>query len=351
VWLLNLLGILRGKGSRITLIGDPDQCIYEFSMANATSLSDLRYEWGIPEKPLSQSFRCNDAIALAVREIGGNRSFSGCGPVINDHCRPYIVKEPSEQFVNSVAEFEHSLQRAGIVQTPAAIICRARRQLETILGETNFVKLEGVTKELAQAAFLRDHQKNYKAAVKIVEAAVRDIAGDSEIWERIDEYPDSAEAAHSKLAIWRFVKNTSGLPSISLSASAWIEQIRENLDQLIGNLGVKTAQNLNQKIKKSGLLDNQMQLPLFGAKALFPSIRQETIHQVKGESIDGVLVLGSTKFWNSVVHSVANSQTSEDRRLAYVAMTRARHLLAIGLPTAHFDKHADKWVSWGFKVL
>ena len=94
-----------------------------------------------------------------------------------------------------------------------------------------------------------------------------------------------------------------------------------------------------------------MKLPLFEAQTLFPLIRQETIHKVKGESIDAVLVLGSTKFWNSVIVSVVSEKNSEERRLAYVAMTRARHLLAIGLPASHFDKHADKWKSWGFDIL
>ena len=42
VWLLVLLNFLRSKGAKITLVGDPDQCIYEFSMADATSLPALK---------------------------------------------------------------------------------------------------------------------------------------------------------------------------------------------------------------------------------------------------------------------------------------------------------------------
>ena len=79
VWLLILLNFLREKGTKIALIGDPDQCIYEFSMADATSLPALREKWNIPEKPLSQSFRCNNQIAAAVRNIGGNSFFAGSG--------------------------------------------------------------------------------------------------------------------------------------------------------------------------------------------------------------------------------------------------------------------------------
>ncbi len=93
---------------------------------------------------------------------------------------------------------------------------------------------------------------------------------------------------------------------------------------------------------------------MFEVQALFPAIRQDTIHQVKGKKHRcRWLVLGSTKFfWNSVVASVVEEEeNSEDRRLAYVAMTRARHLLVVALPASHFDNHAQKWRDWGFGVL
>ena len=154
-----------------------------------------------------------------------------------------------------------------------------------------------------------------------------------------------------KLAIWCFVKSQSGLPAVSLSGSEWILRLRQSLGKLLTELDIADAPNLGRKIRKTGLDDSQLKLPLFAAQTLFPPIRQETIHQVKGESIDAVLVLGSTKFFNAVVDSVSGGVSSEERRVAYVAMTRARHLLVVGLPAAHFDKHGKKWVGWGFDVL
>ena len=351
VWLVYLLNILRNQGSKITLVGDPDQCIYEFSMADATTLLALKDKWKIPEKPLSQSFRCNNPIASAVRSIGGNQSFIGNGDGKNLHHRPMIIRESTEQFAHSVAEFQRIIKQAGINEKSSTIICRAHQQLESIQGEINYSKLKGMTKELALASFLRDCRKDYKRAFQLVESSLRLMVEDHAFWEGIDESPESKEALRVKLAIWRFVKCQSGLPTVNLRGSDWISQIRKNIETLIVELKPGIILNLNLKIKKTGLDDNQMKLPLFEAQTLFPLIRQETIHKVKGESIDAVLVLGSTKFWNSVIVSVVSEKNSEERRLAYVAMTRARHLLAIGLPASHFDKHADKWKSWGFDIL
>ena len=55
IWLLILLDFLREKGMKVTLVGDPDQCIYEFSMADATSLSELKEKWGIVDKDIRNS--------------------------------------------------------------------------------------------------------------------------------------------------------------------------------------------------------------------------------------------------------------------------------------------------------
>lgn len=354
VWLLYLLDILREEGARITLVGDPDQCIYEFSMANAKWLPSLKKKWSIPEKPLSKSFRCNDAIANAVRKIGGNEDFSGCGVSKNVHCEPFIIRETQKAFSRSVASFEQILERAGIANDSSAIICRGHQQVEDMRGHVTYTRLQGETKKLAQASFVRDCQKDYKRAFKMVTASIRSLVEDQELWDRVDDAPDSEQSQRIQLAIWRFVKSASGLPSVSLTGNQWIAQLREGLTKLIEEIGIDDGPNLNLKIKRTGLDNQQMQLPLLETEALFPSIRQETIHQVKGESIDAVLVVGSSKFWNTVVDAVTkgiDSAESEDRRLAYVAMTRARHLLLVALPAAHYDRHVEKWKSWNFKAL
>ena len=126
--------------------------------------------------------------------------------------------------------------------------------------------------------------------------------------------------------------------------------MRTQLASLIEEIGLQCDAKLGQHIKATGLSAAQKALPLFESVHEFPEVRQDTIHQVKGESIDAVLVIGSTKFWNSVMAAVRSGDNTEDRRLAYVAMTRARHLLVVGLPKGHYDKHSKTWVEWGFRV-
>ena len=51
----------------------------------------------------------------------------------------------------------------------------------------------------------------------------------------------------------------------------------------------------------------------------------------------------------SFVNDVQVGESSENRRLAYVAMTRARRVLVVALPGNHFDKNSAIWEEWGFE--
>jgi superfamily I DNA/RNA helicase len=315
-------------------------------MADATSLPALREEWDIPEKPLSRSFRCNNAIEESVRHISGNDSFAGYGESLNEHCRSFIVRGVDNAFSGCISSFETHLARAGISQGGSAILCRAHQQLEAIRGVVNYTALQGITKEMVLAAFYRDVRKDYKKAFQNVEHAIREMIDEPDFWDALDDDPEGVASAEFKLSLWKFAKSHDGLPSVGENGDVWIDKLKANLSHLLLELGITNIPKLGQKIRRTGLDQRQLALPLFQPQTLFPPIRQETIHQVKGESIDAVLLLGSTKFFNSVVTAIERGENTEERRLAYVAMTRARHILVVGLPATHFDNHAKKWNSW-----
>ena len=349
-WLLILLNFLRSEGAKITLVGDPDQCIFEFSMADATTLPKLKTKWSIPEKLLSQSFRCNNQIPAAVRNVGGNAYFTGAGDGANEWHRGFVVEESSKIFSDSVAAFQRLVGQAGVGINSTAVVCRAHGQLESLRGKVNYTNLKGKAKNLATAAFLRDSRHDYRGASQTVERIVRELTGDDPLWERIDTDLNSRERMAVQLAIWKFVKSPNRLTPVSQLGDTWIPSMRTQLARLIEEIGLQCDAKLGQHIKATGLSAAQKARPLFESVHEFPEVRQDTIHQVKGESIDAVLVIGSTKFWNSVMAAVRSGDNTEDRRLAYVAMTRARHLLVVGLPKGHYDKHAKTWVEWGFRV-
>lgn len=351
VWLLELLHTLRKHGTNVTLVGDPDQCIYSFAMADAAMLRELRTRWQIPERSLDKSFRCNNPIAASIRKIGTNSAFAGRGDPGSAHRRAFVVSCSKDDFSDSITRFRACLTNAGIPERESAMVCRANDHLQSVRGQVNFASLTGNTRKLAEAAFNRDCRGDFHEAVQRVDAVLREILWTDDHWDRLDAVPESAASLDYRLSVWKFVKSTDGLPKVSLNGEEWVNTMKERLATLIAALGAPPVPNLGQKIRRNGLKGAQVSLPLFEEQKRFPSIRQETIHKVKGESIGAVLVLGGVKFWNSVVNSVSAGRECEDRRLAYVAMSRAKDLMVVSLPESHFKKHCKRWIEWGFEVL
>lgn len=351
LWLLQLLRHLRKAGSKVTLVGDPDQCIYEFGLASVSALADCKKEWELNERPLNKSFRCNDVIAAAVKQISGNDKFLGCGPARRDLEKAYVIGDSTEAFAASIEAFRKRTTDAALKKEDCAILCRAHEQLAEIRGTIRYMGLQGKTLRMAEAAFMRDNLRDYKGALKKTMEVLREMTEEAPIWAEIDEHPDSDQSKEIQLRLWKFVRSAGGLPSVKSASLPWLQELRANVGTLFGEIGVADFPNLNMQFTKKGISDEALELPLFEEDALFPEFRFDTIHKAKGESIDGVLLLGGKKFFDKLAKNVVEGTESEDRRLGYVAMTRARHLLMIGVPTAHLKNYKGFWQERGFEIL
>jgi hypothetical protein len=75
--------------------------------------------------------------------------------------------------------------------------------------------------------------------------------------------------------------------------------------------------------------------------------RIDTVHQVKGESLDAVLYLATTKHVQALLAGV----DTEDGRIGYVAVTRARNLFWLGVPQEALQKLRPALLSKGFQEI
>ena len=73
-------------------------------------------------------------------------------------------------------------------------------------------------------------------------------------------------------------------------------------------------------------------------------IRVDTVHQVKGESIDAVLYIPSKKHLKELLTDVS----TENGRIDYVAITRAKNMLWIAIPYNSEKDLAPSLISHGF---
>src|SRR5699024_10828146 len=111
-----------------------------------------------------------------------------------------------------------------------------------------------------------------------------------------------------------------GLPSSSLLAKTeWHPKLVTNVRTLIAEIdkkfGLKPVATLGNKLAKKGLED----VALTGAMAnekQGPGIRVETVHQVKGESIDAVLYVAK----KPNIEALLAGTDTEEGRIGYVAV-------------------------------
>jgi superfamily I DNA/RNA helicase len=134
--------------------------------------------------------------------------------------------------------------------------------------------------------------------------------------------------------IWEFTRSPStGLPSSTLNARTdWHNflkiRVKEVLDSLKDEFGFYIVDNLGSKLKSTDLPNS----PLLNAENLAPSsqisIRIETVHQVKGETLDAVLYIANKQNIMAMIEGVS----TEEGRIGYVAVTRAKNLFWLGVP-------------------
>jgi superfamily I DNA/RNA helicase len=349
LWLLQFLRQLRDAGSKITLVGDPDQCIYEFGQASVTTLAKCKKDWNLVERPLNKSFRCNDVIAAAVRQISGNLRFEGCGAVRSELEGAYVFADTTEGFVAALEAFKKRAAAIGLENSDCAILCRAHEQMVKMRGVVRYKALQGKTKRLAEAAFMRDGLGDLAGAMRETVEVLSEICGEDLLWAKIEENPASELAMNVKTSVWRFVRSNEGLPSVAATGAEWLPRLRTSIGALLKELGIANIPNLAVQLRKTGITDTQ--LPLFSPEQVFPELRFDTIHKAKGESIGGVLFVGGKKFFDQLAKDVSDGAETEDKRLGYVAMTRAQHLLCVATPAAHFVNYSGFWKERGFKQL
>lgn len=209
--------------------------------------------------------------------------------------------------------------------------------------------LQGVTKELVSAARLRDIIGDYGAAYETAVSAIMRLFTDDQ--DRVIEIlrsPTSASARAFRKLTWMFIRDPEqGLPSSELPGrSAWHPRLQTALErlcqQLRSELGLSEPANLGHRVKSTGLGEAPLiEKETSADQCRSVHLRIDTVHGVKGETLDAVLFLPGKRQLDALMSHLSNPSDDEELRISYVAMTRPRHLLWLGIP----DNIANNFVS------
>jgi len=338
-------------GTQVSLIGDPHQGIYEFAGANGKFLTQYGQRAGVTLYELTRNYRSVPAILTLANKLSARADIAERHAPETPHGAFFIAYKNVER-EQLITAFQATVLAAGLRVERSAVLCRGRDLADKLAGNDTPAG-QGIVKGFAQAAILRDKRQDYLGAFKSVTTCIVGLLADppQSLVAMITQPARYPEARPLRRMIWNFARNPdTGLPSASLTADAkWHPQLLARTKALLGVLeqefGLASADNLGNKLAKKRLPN----APLMDCGDLAARqdtrIRVDTVHQVKGESLDAVLYLAAKDHVTALLSGV----DTEVGRIGYVAVTRARNLLWLGVPANAFAELRPALLAHGFQ--
>lgn len=338
-------------GAHISLIGDPHQGIYEFAGADGKFLSLYGQRPGVESYTLTRNYRSVPSILTLANKLSTRTDTAERQVPQTMHGAFFIAYKNTER-EQLIAAFRAAVLAAGLKPERSAVVCRGRELVDKLAGN-DAPAGQGIVKKFAAAAVLRDKRQDYHNAFTTVAAGIVGLLdspspGLVATITQVARYPEARPLLRE---IWGYMRNSgTGLPSASLTADThWhpllLARTQVLLTVLQKEFGLAAADNLRNKLAKRGLPNAPLMAIGDLAATQDAPVRVDTVHQVKGESLDAVLYLAAKEH---IVALLAGVNT-EVGRIGYVAVTRARDLLWLAVPANALAELRPALLASGFQ--
>lgn len=327
----------------MTLVGDADQSIYSFRGGYPQGIEKFRSLARFEPRTLSVSFRCSSPIVELLKAIGGPTTMTSSCEVVNPPvAKGFIIEDDGRE--DLVSSFAAELETLAIPKEKAIVMFRGRSDADASGGEDALEALEGIAKHLAKAAVLRDRGAPIGQCFDEVRRALVRFGLDPALFEALAMWrgATASKALSIREHTARFIlEPETGLPDTQMSTNNWLAALRVRLPNLLIAVGLPDeVPRINRRIpivsEARGNLKSADSQRTHG-------VLTQTIHFSKGLTYEAILVLGGSQFFSSALSGdlKADGTSGENRRLLYVALSRARRLVWVGVPRASAEKYAD----------
>lgn len=348
--------ILQGlinQGATVSLVGDPSQAIYEFTGADGVFLKDFAKKRKATEFPLDTNYRSLKELVAISNTISGNVTKAKRRAANVNEGGFFTMYEPNGH-QELVDNFVERLEILKLSKRNCAVLYRTKSGKEKLRSSSGSLG-KGKVELLAKACIARDGHRDYHNSYELVLNCILGLLVDApdDLRQRINDtnlYPET-RAFHR--LVWKFVKDSeSGLPSSKLNGkSDWLVKLKQNIRVLFDAIETSCNYHVISSLSNNLTVANLLNAPLLPDQDLVgnrnKSIRVDTVHQAKGESLDGVLYVATKVKIESMLAGVG----TEDGRIGYVALTRARNLFVLGVPKSAYKVLKSKLEAIGLVEL
>jgi DNA helicase-2/ATP-dependent DNA helicase PcrA len=341
---LLILEILHNHGSIVHLIGDLNQAIYEFRDIEPKDTQKFIRENHLKEMTLNENYRSNQFIVDAsgklinsVNTIYGKIPQHSCKPLIAFLYRQDQENKMIQKYIQIINMEQLQIENCRIIVRNNALRKKICGEHETSHKSINIIE--------DYAHFIYLMKKNtvteFQNSVQFLARAIgNSIFFDKPLENKINLYkPTDIEMSdwiNIILCVQRALLSDDQLLNLNQIWGTWKAVLKDCLSGISYELNTR----FNLKKLRNNIKDNLV-IETFGNNQV--SINNqglfiETIHGCKGMNLESVLFVSaykksseSSSYWKNWFPG--NNQTvGESQRLAYVAFSRAEHILAIGIP-------------------
>jgi DNA helicase-2/ATP-dependent DNA helicase PcrA len=346
------LKLLSKEKKRLFIVGDDDQSIYGWRNARIENIFDFKDEFNAEVIKLEQNYRCTQNILSAANTLIQNNEermdkVLWTDNHVGDDIDIIQLRSPqveSEVIIGLVI----SLIKDGVDPSDIAILYRNNKQSDLLISDlisnniSYSVKSESDLMPEFEIAFMN------RAEIKLLMAYLKLIDGDESDFDYCVNNPPRRIGAKTKEEIHK-ISETKGCTLLeaaseiaickpfvsSILSFREIDKLHTRAKQVVSHYKlseqfkkkdtyIKVFLKLLEKIKslQDIVIDNE------GSK-----VQLSTIHGAKGLEFDYVFIIGCEEYYFPSSQSIQNDKIEEERRLMYVAMTRAKKKLTISHTT------------------
>ncbi len=322
-----LLAALAARGCQIMVFGDPEQAIYGFAGNNYTPLDEVVD--GAVVMPLPESHRLHRQTAALAMAVAGKRTQKIV--TMREGAKPVLVSSrgPSEQARAVVRDVQQLLEQ-GVDPSSIAVLARTRATLkaleQSLLAPDIDTTRKGVERD-------NRHVQRVLRLVRLVERHAK-------TQQPID--PDAVSHVVRKVKLadaqdWKSRARGLQKAASSPSLEGRYKECRDIYLKFLGGVRAnkEVRDGLNFWLGKCRQCDDALEM-LRSTKQEKPVVQTMTIHAAKGGEWDHVFVVGVAEGQLPIHYAKSESALAEERKLLYVAVTRARHAVRLYYaPTPH----------------
>jgi superfamily I DNA/RNA helicase len=354
---LRLVDLIRAAGVPLLLIGDPDQDIYGFRDTTRPHTRDTRplSFSTAPDHRLSHNWRSTQIIcdlAHTLRASGAPRD-TAAGPHHAEMTPVVLIPTTGRTEADWIADFGREAARLDIPSREQLVVAHSHSGLPKGMTGTRHVPTAKLDRLVWATAVLRSPSTSTRQ---------QELAGRT-LREAVQEHwygapPDAPEQVgldrHQLTGAELRVVQASlerSFPSLDLPPREWSRRACQALHDEAVVLGIQPQTTRVYPCTRAR--DAAWQLVGFGDPAGGRTAAQRcgTVHAVKGQEADAVLLIVPPtgngkpddrsdlliKTWTTGTTDRADPETAEALRVLYVAVTRARRLVALALSDVHLS--------------